>query len=64
MFETLYTSSHTPDPASALDVLAFVMTPNRAFAADPRELEAVSELLDAAKAEAIERWKSLQAAAS
>jgi len=59
--ETLYTTRYSPDPASARDVLAFVLTPNSAFATDPRELEAVGEMLDAAKAEAIERWKSLQA---
>jgi hypothetical protein len=56
--ETLYSSSYHPDPRSALDVLAFVLTPATAFAnpADPDELEAVAELLGAAKQEAIERW--------
>lgn len=60
MGETLFTSTYTPDPKSALDVLAFVLTPVEAFASDPDELEAVTELLGAAKAEAIERWQSLQ----
>jgi predicted ATP-grasp superfamily ATP-dependent carboligase len=60
MSETLFTSTYTPDPKSALDVLAFVLTPIEAFASDPDELEAVAELLGAAKAEAIERWQSLQ----
>ncbi len=60
MGETLFTSTYTPDPKSALDVLAFVLTPIEAFASDPDELEAVAELLGAAKAEAIERWQSLQ----
>jgi len=27
--ETLYSSSYQPDPRSALDVLAFVLTPSR-----------------------------------
>jgi hypothetical protein len=60
MGETLYSSSYQPDPRSALDVLAFVLTPNEAFASDPEELEAVAELLGAAKSEAIERWQSLR----
>lgn len=60
MSETLFTSTYTPDPKSAIDVLAFVLTPIEAFASDPSELEAVAELLGAAKAEAIERWQSLQ----
>lgn len=60
MSETLFTSTYTPDPKSAIDVLAFVLTPIEAFASDPNELEAVAELLGAAKAEAIERWQSLQ----
>ena len=59
MGETLFTSTYTPDPRSALDVLAFVLTPVEAFASDPDELEVVAELLGAAKAEAIERWQSL-----
>jgi hypothetical protein len=60
MGETLYSSSYQPDPRSALDVLAFVLTPIEAFASDPEELEAVAELLGAAKSEAIERWQSLR----
>ena len=60
MGETLYSSTYQPDPRSALDVLAFVLTPVEAFAADPEELEAVAELLGAAKSEAIERWQSLR----
>jgi len=60
--ETLYSSSFQPDPRSARDVLAFVLTPVGAFASaeDPDELEAVTELLDSAKAEAIKRWFSLR----
>lgn len=60
MGETLYSSTYQPNPRSALDVLAFVLTPPRAFAADPDELEAVAELLGAAKSEAIARWRALQ----
>jgi hypothetical protein len=58
--ETLYSSTYQPDPRSALDVLAFVLTPVEAFASSPDEVEAVAELLGAAKAEAIERWQSLR----
>jgi hypothetical protein len=61
MGETLYSSTYQPNPRSALDVLAFVLTPVQAFANDPDELEAVAELLGAAKSEAIERWRSLRA---
>ncbi|HEY4179109.1 MAG TPA: hypothetical protein VGM90_19830 [Kofleriaceae bacterium] len=60
MSETLFTSSFTPDPTRALDVLAFVLTPAEAFASDPDELEMVAELLNAAKTEAILRWQNLQ----
>ena len=61
MGETLYSSSYTPDPKSALDVLAFVLTPVRAFAetGDPDELAAVAELLESAKHEAVKRWFTL-----
>ena len=61
MGETLYSSSYQPDPKSARDVLAFVLTPVEAFAHvdDPDELEAVTELLGEAKNEAIQRWFSL-----
>jgi hypothetical protein len=64
MGETLFTSTFTPDPKSALDVLAFVLTPIEAFASDPDELEIVAELLGAAKCEAIERWQALRSEAS
>jgi hypothetical protein len=58
--ETLYSSSYQPDPRSARDVLAFVLTPPEAFAAGSEELEAIAELLDTAKAEAIRRWYALR----
>ena len=60
MGETVYSSTYQPDPASARDVLAFVLTPVEAFAHDAEELEAVSELLGSAKAEAVRRWFSLR----
>jgi hypothetical protein len=60
--ETLYSSTYQPDPSSARDVLAFVLTPVEAFAHvdDPDELEAVTELLGSAKEEAVKRWFSLR----
>jgi hypothetical protein len=63
MGETLYSSTYQPNPCSALDVLAFVLTPAGAFASGPDEIEAVSVILEAAKTEAIERWQSLHSAA-
>ena len=59
--ETVFSSSMTPNPASALDVLAFVLTPAEAFApgSDDEELAAVAELLGSAKAEAVRRWQDL-----
>ncbi len=62
MGETVYSSSYQPDPKSARDVLAFVLTPVEAFAHvdNPEELEAVSELLGEAKEEAIKRWFTLR----
>lgn len=60
MGETLYSSSYQPDPRSALDVLAFVLTPIAAFAADPSEHDAVAAVLGAAKSEAIARWHALR----
>jgi hypothetical protein len=59
MTETLFSSTYQPNPRSALDVLAFVLTPVGAFANGPDEIEAVAAILGAAKSEAIERWQSL-----
>ena len=64
MGETLYSSTYQPNPRSARDVLAFVLTPVEAFSSDPDELEAVAVLLGAAKSEAIERWRALRAQGS
>lgn len=60
MGETLYSSSYQPDPRSALDVLAFILTPIAAFSTDPAERDAVAAVLDAAKSEAIARWHALR----
>ena len=59
---TLYTSSLAPDPSSARDVLAFILAPAEAFApgGDPDELAAVQELLEGARAEAVQRWQDLR----
>lgn len=57
--ETVYSSGYAPNPGSALDVLAFLLTPARAFVADPSELDEVAELLGEAKAEAYRRWYEL-----
>lgn len=60
--QTLYASSYTPDPRSAVDVLAFILTPASAFAVggDAEELAAVAELLGEAKSVAIQRWLDLR----
>lgn len=62
-YETLYTSPHTPSPASAIDVLAFVLCPNRLMCPiglGAADVEATNELLNEAKAEAAKRWAALQ----
>lgn len=58
-FETLYENRVRVDPSSARDVLAFVLTPARAFTVDPDELEATRELLIEAKREAVLRFLQL-----
>ena len=59
--ETVFASGFTPDPSSALDVLAFVLCPPEVFAptGDPDEIAAVAELIEPAKAEAVRRWHAL-----
>jgi hypothetical protein len=54
----IYSTDFAPDPYDALDVLAFVLCPVRAFAptGDAAELEAAAEMMGPAKAEAIRRW--------
>lgn len=60
--ETVYSSAFAPNPGSALDVLAFILTPAAAFAptGDDEEVAAVAELLGNAKAEAVRRWQDLR----
>ena len=54
----IYSSQYEPDPDDALDVLAFVLCPVRAFAptGDADELEAAELMIAPAKAEAVKRW--------
>ncbi|RMH39450.1 MAG: hypothetical protein D6689_16525 [Deltaproteobacteria bacterium] len=54
----IFSADYSPDPYDALDVLAFVLCPVRAFAptGDAAELEAAAELIGPAKAEAVRRW--------
>lgn len=53
-----------PDPECAVDVLAFVLCPAKAFAphGDEEELAAVRELMLPVKTEAIRRWAQVAAA--
>jgi hypothetical protein len=53
-----------PDPESAVDVLAFVLCPARAFApaGDERELRAVREMMRPMKAEACRRFARIASA--
>ena len=55
---TVYSSGFEPNPYDALDVLAFVLCPVRAFAmsGDAAEIAAVEQLIGPAKAEAVKRW--------
>ena len=59
--QTVYSSTYAPDPESARDVLAFVLTPVEAFVpgGDADEREAVAALLGSAKLEAVKRWYDL-----
>jgi len=54
----------SPDPESALDVLAFVLCPARAFAPSggERELRAVREMMRPMKAEACRRFARIASA--
>ena len=64
--ETVYSSAYSPDPRSARDVLAFVLTPVEAFVptGNAEELEAVAALLGSAKVEAVKRWYDLSQTAN
>jgi hypothetical protein len=53
----VYESPFRPDPASARDVLAFVLTPATAFRAEDAEDGAMAdEIMMHAKQEAVDRW--------
>jgi hypothetical protein len=54
----VYSSGISPNPDSAVDVLAFVFCPLTAFApaGDEEELAAVAEMIGPVKEEAIQRW--------
>lgn len=55
----VYSSGHSPDPTSALDVLAFVLCPNGVFVseAESDDLDAVAEIIGPVKEEAVRRWQ-------
>lgn len=57
--EIIFEAKFQPNPKSALDVLAFVLSKPEAFTRDPDDLEAVSEILYIAKEDAISQWKKL-----
>lgn len=57
--ETLYSTLYKPDPARALDVLAFVLSPTEAFSEGDPEIHGF--VLEA-KREAAENWQRLQRA--
>lgn len=59
---SVFSSGFNPDPTDPVDVLAFVLCPVALFApgASEAEIEAVTELMAPAKAEAIQRWVEAQ----
>lgn len=61
---TTFDSGFAPDPEDAVDTLAFVLCPSRAFApgGDAEEWEAIGELMKPVKAEAIRKWSRAVAA--
>jgi len=60
--ETIYSTSVEPDPANAMDVLAFVLSPSAVYApsGEADEIAAVDQILEPAKLEAIRRWFALR----
>ena len=54
----------SPNPASSIDVLAFVLCPAQAFApdGDDHELAEVREAMLPVKTAAVRRWRQLYAA--
>lgn len=53
---TLFTTKYEPAFGRALDVLAFVLTPSRAFASNADELVEIENVLLPAKRRAIAQW--------
>ena len=55
----IYSSGLSPDPSSALDVLAFVLCPSGVFVSeeDADEMDAVAEIIGPVKEEAVRRWQ-------
>ena len=55
---SVFSTNLEPNPYDARDVLAFVLCPPRAFVpgGDEDEMDAVAELIQPAKEEAIRRW--------
>ncbi len=59
----VFSSGFQPDPASALDVLAFVFCPLELFGSgdgSQEEREAIAELMAPAKQQAIRRWQEVR----
>jgi len=58
----VYSSGFEPNPFDARDVLAFVLCPPQVFVpgGDEEDMEAVAELIQPAKEEAIRRWYEAQ----
>lgn len=59
----VYSSGFEPDPFDTIDVLAFVLCSPQAFVpgGDAAEMEAVAQLIQPAKEEAIRRWQEARA---
>ena len=55
----VYSSGFQPDPLDTVDVLAFVLCSPNAFVpgGDESDMEAVVQLIQPAKEEAIRRWQ-------
>jgi hypothetical protein len=58
----VYSSGFEPNPHDALDVLAFVLCSPQVFVpgGDQAEMDAIAELIQPAKEEAIRRWQEAQ----
>lgn len=56
--EVIYSSDYQPDRTCARDVLAFILTPTRAFvtSADADEFAIVAAMLEPVRREAVRQW--------